>query len=179
MANKQALTMRDHEVAAGAMAKYQHQMEGVENTQEWRDQCEKERWSWLEQMPPLLSHRTAAENDPEYQDLERNPPEHAEEGVRKLEALMARHAKGPTRKLVTLEVQSTTAPAHPGASLMQNNRVVGTVTSGDWGHRVGKNLAYAFVEPDMSAPGSATHIDILGDLIQATVIEAGPYERQF
>ncbi len=46
-------------------------------------------------------------------------------------ALAERHAKGPTAKLVTLEVQSDAAPAHGGASVMIGERVVGTVTSGD------------------------------------------------
>ena len=38
------------------------------------------------------------------------------------------------------------APAHGGDSLLHGDRVVGTVTSAAWGHRVGKNLAMAFVD---------------------------------
>ena len=95
------------------------------------------------------------------------------------DALAARQAHGPTRKLVTLEVHGTEAPAHPGASLMQEGRVIGTVTSGDWGHRVGKNLAYAFVDISMAIPGTRTGIDIIGNITPATIIDNGPYERQF
>ncbi|MEO3414223.1 FAD-dependent oxidoreductase [Roseovarius sp. CAU 1744] len=94
-------------------------------------------------------------------------------------AVQERLANGPSRRLVTLEVHGTEAPAHPGASLMDGDKVVGTVTSGDWGHRVGKNLAYAFVAPDLAAPGTRTSIDIIGQLVPATVIEDGPYPRQF
>ena len=94
-------------------------------------------------------------------------------------ALARRRAKGPTRQLVTLEIDGHTAPAHPGASLMQDDRVVGTVTSGDWGHRVGKNLAYAFIDPALAQPGTETLIDIIGNLVPATVITPGPYPRQF
>ncbi len=57
-------------------------------------------------------------------------------------------------------------------------KVVGAVTSGDWGHRVGKNLAYAFVDPDLSEPGSTLAIDMLGDLILAKVIATGPYDPE-
>ena len=31
-----------------------------------------------------------------------------------------------------------------------DDKVVGTITSGEWGHRVGKNLAYAFVNLDVA-----------------------------
>ena len=59
---------------------------------------------------------------------------------------------------------------------MVDGRVAGTVTSGDWGHRVGKNLAYAFVEPALAAPDTAVEIDIIGMMTPARVIEAGPYD---
>ncbi len=91
-------------------------------------------------------------------------------------ALAARRTKGLSKKLVTLELDCTHAPAHGGASVMRNGDVVGTVTSGDFGHRVGKNLAYAFVNTDLAAPGSAATIDVLGDMVAATVIETGPYD---
>ena len=94
-------------------------------------------------------------------------------------ALEAQLAIGLSRKLVTLDVACTHAPAHGGASVMLEDRVVGTVTSGDWGHRVGKNLAYAFLIPELSTPGSTATIDIAGDLIPATVIEAGPYDPAY
>ncbi len=81
-----------------------------------------------------------------------------------------------SKRLVTLEADCKHAPAQGGASVMHDGNVVGTVTSGQWGHRVGKNLAYAFVTPDFSAPGSAMTIDILGDCVPATVIDPGPYD---
>ena len=91
-------------------------------------------------------------------------------------ALEARLATGPRRKLVTLHVQAQDRPATPGASIMVGGRVMGTVTSGDWGHRVGMNLAYAFVDPELAAPGSAVHLDLIGDLVPAKVIAPGPYD---
>ena len=91
-------------------------------------------------------------------------------------ALEIRKANGPTRRLVTLEVRRDDAPAHPGASVMLDGQVVGTVTSGDWGPRVGKNLAYAFVRPDLAAPDTGLFIDILGNLAPARTIPAGPYD---
>ncbi len=59
---------------------------------------------------------------------------------------------------------------------MQGDTVVGTVTSGDYGHRVGMNLAYAFVMPDQAAIGTRSEIDIIGKRVAAEVIAPGPYE---
>ncbi len=91
-------------------------------------------------------------------------------------ALKRRMAQGPTRKLVTLKIDSTKAPAHGGASLMQGQSVVGTITSGDWGYRVGMNLAYAFVLPELAEVGSTMQLDLCGDLIGAEVIAPSPYD---
>ncbi len=91
-------------------------------------------------------------------------------------ALAQRQTRKRENSLVTLEVDCDQVAAHGGASVMRDGEVVGTVTSGDWGHRVGKNLAYAFVKTDFSEPGSEVAIDILGDRIPATVIAPSPYD---
>ncbi len=93
--------------------------------------------------------------------------------------LLKRQAVGPKRQLVTLKIDTNHAPAHPGASLMQGNTVVGTITSGDYGHRVRMNLAYAFVEPDFAAVGSSVQLDLCGDRITAHVVDTSPYDPKF
>ncbi|QGX98386.1 FAD-dependent oxidoreductase [Roseovarius faecimaris] len=92
------------------------------------------------------------------------------------DALLARQAEKPDKRLVTLHVQGETAPAHGGASVMRDGKVVGTVTSGDYGHRVGMNLAYAFVDAALSAEGTDLAIDIIGTLTPARVIAPSPYD---
>ena len=92
------------------------------------------------------------------------------------EALLRRQADGPRKQLVTMKIDANHAPAHGGASLIRGGKVVGTVTSGDWGHRVGMNLAYAFVESEFSQPGSALELDLYGDLVEAEVIAPSPYD---
>ncbi|MEO1111005.1 MAG: FAD-dependent oxidoreductase [Pseudomonadota bacterium] len=94
-------------------------------------------------------------------------------------ALEALAARGPTRKMVTLQVETARLPAPGGASLMLDGKVVGTVTSGDWGHRVGLNLAYAFVDPDLAEPGTQMQLDLCGELTDAAVIPASPYDPDF
>ena len=91
-------------------------------------------------------------------------------------ALQKHKAVGARKKLVTLKVDATHAPAHGGASLMLDSTVVGTITSGDWGHRVGMNLAYAFVQSDLSDIGTRMTLDLCGDLVDVEVIERSPYD---
>ncbi len=90
-------------------------------------------------------------------------------------ALESRAADGPRKKLVTLDVAATDHAAHGGASVQLDGRVIGTVTSGGWGHRTGLNLAYAFVEPQLAEPGTALQLDLLGEIVRAKVIPPGPY----
>jgi dimethylglycine dehydrogenase len=77
---------------------------------------------------------------------------------------------------VVLEIEAQHAPAHPGASLLRGDKVVGTVTSGDWGHRVGKNLAYAFVDTEFGEVGSTMELDLLGAHVGAVVIDPVQYD---
>ncbi len=95
------------------------------------------------------------------------------------DALIQRQSRGVSKKLISLQVHTTHAPAHPGASLMEGNTAVGTITSGDWGHRVGMNLAYAFVDPKHANDGEKMQLDLCGDLIDATVIPPSPYDPEF
>jgi len=92
------------------------------------------------------------------------------------DALLKRQKEGLRKKLVTLKVEATHAPARGGSSVMQDGKVVGTVTSGDWGHRVGLNLAYAFVEPNLAAEGTKIQMDIYGDMFDVEVSAPSPYD---
>lgn len=94
-------------------------------------------------------------------------------------ALAARQGKETAKRFVTLEVGSETTPAHGGGSLIDGDKVVGTITSGDWGHRVGKNLAYAFVDPVYGEVGQLLKLDLCGDLVSAEVIPASPYDPEY
>ena len=94
-------------------------------------------------------------------------------------ALERRVATGISRKLVSLHLDCTHAPAHSGASIKVDGTVIGTVTSGDWGHRVGMNIAYGFVDPAFSTEDQAVTIDVIGAPVSARVIKAGPYDPTY
>jgi dimethylglycine dehydrogenase len=92
------------------------------------------------------------------------------------DALVERQATGPRRKLITLRVDCTDAPARPGTSIMQGDSVIGTITSGDWGHRTGLNLALAYIDAANADPGTNVMLDLMGAPIAAQVIPPSPYD---
>lgn len=57
---------------------------------------------------------------------------------------------------------------------MHEGGVVGTVTSGAWGHRVGRNLAYGFVSPALTQPATAFELGMCGEMIPMQVIDPLP-----
>ena len=93
-------------------------------------------------------------------------------------ALQQRLETGPSKKLVSLQVGCKHAPAHAGASVRDKGAIVGSIASAAWGHRVGMNLAYAFVDPKCADVGTGLTVDVIGAEIPATVIAPGPYDPQ-
>jgi dimethylglycine dehydrogenase len=93
-------------------------------------------------------------------------------------ALERRIAEGPRRRFVSLVLDDRDAPAHPGDSLMQGGRVVGTVTSGGWGHRVGENLAMAFVDPGLAEQGATMEALVLGRRVSSRVVAPCRYDPE-
>ncbi|MEL6682602.1 MAG: FAD-dependent oxidoreductase [Pseudomonadota bacterium] len=92
-------------------------------------------------------------------------------------ALAVRQKAGPKKCLVTLSVATNRAPAHGGASILdRSSRVIGTVTSGGWGHRLGKNIAYAYINPVHAAEGTAIAVDMCGEHVPATVTKSCLYD---
>ncbi|WP_069301564.1 GcvT family protein [Neptunicoccus sediminis] len=91
------------------------------------------------------------------------------------QAVKARVKTGPRRKFVTLTLDCTHAPAQPGDSVLQGGRVVGTVTSADWGHRTAKSIAMAFVTPDLSGN---VEVEVIGKPVSATLTEPCLYDPQ-
>ena len=91
-------------------------------------------------------------------------------------ALQAMLAAGPRKRLVSLEIDCAHAPSHGGASVCAAGRLVGTVTSAAWGHRVARNLAYAFVDPGHADVGTSLTVDVMGIPQKARVIAPSPYD---
>ena len=91
-------------------------------------------------------------------------------------ALLKAEAKGRRRAFVSLVLDATHATAHGGDSILADGRLIGTVTSAAWGHRVGKNIAMGFVEPQWAQTGTALQVEVIGAPIKATVVAETLYD---
>ncbi|SHG27715.1 GcvT family protein [Cognatishimia maritima] len=94
-------------------------------------------------------------------------------------ALTERHTNGPKRTLCLMQVDCASAPAHAGAAVLLNDQVVGSVTSGAWGHRTDMNLAFAFIDAEHATPTTKLTVDICGNHCRATTLPDVPYDPQF
>ena len=94
-------------------------------------------------------------------------------------ALQKMQADGERQKFVTMVLDCDYAPAHGGASVVHDSKVVGTVTSADWGHRVGKNIAMAFVAPDYADFGTALSVEVIGEPVAAEVVEPDLFDPEY
>ena len=80
------------------------------------------------------------------------------------------------QRLVTLEIDSPDADASGYEPVWKDGKRVGFVTSGAYGHIVGKSLAMALVAPELSAPGTELGCHIVGVERPARIIEPSPHD---
>ncbi len=88
-------------------------------------------------------------------------------------------AEGPRRRFVSMILDDDTAPAQPGDSILQNGQLVGSVTSGAWGYRVGKNIAMGFVDPQSASIGTGLEVEVIGETRGAVVSDPCLYDPDF
>jgi dimethylglycine dehydrogenase len=93
-------------------------------------------------------------------------------------ALLEQIERGPRKLLVSMTVDCDIASAHDGDPVFAGERQVGSVTSAGYGHRVGKNIAYAYVEPGSAELGSALSLGILGERYPAEVVSPILYDPE-
>ena len=98
----------------------------------------------------------------------------AKEGFVGREALLRIHEQGVSQSLVYLDVEARDADCQGGEPLFVGARVVGVTSSGAYGHRTGRSLALAYVDPVYSDVGQEIEVDILEDRCRATVLKNEP-----
>jgi len=93
-------------------------------------------------------------------------------------AAVAERAAGPKRRFVVMEVADADAEVVGYESIMKDGAAVGYVTSGAYGHCVGKSLAAGYVPTALAREGARFEIDILGEMRAATVRLEALYDPQ-
>lgn len=94
------------------------------------------------------------------------------------DAAVAERAAGPKRRFVVMEVAAVDADVIGYESIVKEGRAVGYVTSGAFGHCIGKSLAAGYVPAALARDGEVFEIDILGNPCTATVRLAPLYDPQ-
>ncbi|WP_420860241.1 aminomethyltransferase family protein [Marivivens marinus] len=92
------------------------------------------------------------------------------------DAALAERDSPSAQVLVTLEVADGDADASGYEPVWQDGALVGFVTSGGYGHTLGKSLAMAMVDRSAAAVGTALAVHVVGVERAATVIAPSPYD---
>ena len=92
------------------------------------------------------------------------------------EAAFVERTAGPKRRFVVLEVDAADADVVGYESIIRQGEAVGYVTSGAFGHCVGKSLAAGYVPANCVRDGEQFEIDILGETRQAWIRLAPVYD---
>lgn len=91
-------------------------------------------------------------------------------------ALEAQKRAGVKQKLVCMVVDAQTSDPWGYNPIFQGEKRVGMTSSGGFGHRVGKSIAFGYVPPQLAAPGTRLEVEVLGDKRQATVADMPLYD---
>ena len=89
------------------------------------------------------------------------------------EAMLARRGEGAW-DMVLLEIAPGEVDPFYAHAVHQDERIVGVVTSGGYGHRTGKVLALAYLRDARARDGLS--IEILGERRPASVLDRAPYD---
>jgi dimethylglycine dehydrogenase len=79
-------------------------------------------------------------------------------------------------KIVYAEVAAADTDARGGEPVLIEDRCIGVVTSGAYGHRVKRSLAFACVPPEFAAPGARFDLLIQGERRAATVLAGAAFD---
>lgn len=91
------------------------------------------------------------------------------------EALLREREGGPNRMLVGIDLGDLAFIASPGDDVRLDGRSVGTVTSGERGHFLGKSLAMAYVSPEVTAGTEVTVVPESSGSGSAGVVADRPF----
>ena len=94
------------------------------------------------------------------------------------EALRDKLQSGVDIKIVYLEVDVDNADPRGNEPVYYNDKIVGVVTSGGYGFRVKKSLAFAYVNSDLATEGQEFLISIQGQKRKAKVLHLPAYDPE-
>ncbi|MBF9044251.1 FAD-dependent oxidoreductase [Rhodobacterales bacterium HKCCE4037] len=91
-------------------------------------------------------------------------------------AMAEKVGNGPSQRLVTLEIAEGDSDAIGYEPVWKDGEMVGFVTSGGYGHTLGKSLAMAMVNVEAAEDGTDLSVHVVGVERAAKVIPPSPYD---
>ncbi|HTS23675.1 MAG TPA: FAD-dependent oxidoreductase [Casimicrobiaceae bacterium] len=92
------------------------------------------------------------------------------------DAVLRDRGEGPARRLVTFTVDAGDADANGDEPVWHDDEVVGWITSGGYGHCVGKSIALGYVPAALASASGGFEIEILGERRRATIARQPLYD---
>jgi glycine cleavage system aminomethyltransferase T/glycine/D-amino acid oxidase-like deaminating enzyme len=92
------------------------------------------------------------------------------------EALRDAKAAGVSRRLRPVVLTDPQAVALGSEPVRIDGAIVGRVTSGGYGYRVGRSIAYAYVPADRAEPGRTVEIEVFGEWIAGEITTEPLYD---
>ena len=94
------------------------------------------------------------------------------------EILREKLQSGVDIKIVYLEIDVDDADARGNEPVYHKNKIVGVVTSGGYGFRVNKSLAFAYVKADLAEMSNEFEVQIQGQKRRAIVLNDMAYDPE-
>ncbi|MHB8732951.1 MAG: GcvT family protein [bacterium] len=92
------------------------------------------------------------------------------------EALLRIKTQGPARKLCCLTFDEAGRVVLGKEPILDGDRVIGYVTSANYGYTVGRGIAYGYLPPTHAAPGAPVEVEYFGARHRATVTNEPLYD---
>ncbi|OJY29358.1 MAG: dimethylglycine dehydrogenase [Rhodobacterales bacterium 65-51] len=89
-------------------------------------------------------------------------------------ALAAEKQAGVTKRFATLVIETGDFDPPYMSTIWQDGQVVGELTSGYWGHRVGACIGLGMIRADLALPGTEVEVEIFGERLKARVQKDEP-----
>ncbi|MFM7432260.1 MAG: FAD-dependent oxidoreductase [Gammaproteobacteria bacterium] len=91
-------------------------------------------------------------------------------------AALAEKTSAGQRKLITLDIDAKDCDAIADEPIWLNGRVVGWVTSGAYGHSVGKSLALGYVDRESAQATTGFEVELIGDRRAAVRLDSPAFD---
>jgi dimethylglycine dehydrogenase len=91
-------------------------------------------------------------------------------------ALEIQKKAGIKQKLVCLVVEADASDPWGYNPIFHGEKRVGMTSSGGFGHRVEKSIAFGYVTPELSKPGTRLEVEVLGRKLAASVAAMPLYD---